>query len=351
MIPPQFPNVTLGDSTVQWIVCDKMIDTFDMSGPDLSRLPFTLEQLAAFVAVVEKGNVTRAAESLHLSQSTVTHHLKSFQQVLGVRLLEQVGRSVRPTDAGREFGASARSAHRALLDLNDSARSLSNVETGLIRIAASQTTVSHYLPSVLAEFLQGRLGLIVQVVPGNTTQVCEMVATAELDLGLIEGPLTSSRLVEQLLVRDEVVMVVANEHPLARHQRFSRRDLLTARYLAREAGSGTELLAEAMLGKLYHMIPRIELGQMDAVRAAVYAGLGFAALPRLAVHREIEAGLLTVLPIRPHSRWIRAIRRPSRGGPATEALWELLRNRHWPPNSTRGSGPALRPLRRFGRAS
>lgn len=298
-----------------------------MSG--VFRLPFSTEQLTAFVAVLEEGNVTRAAESLHLSQSTVTHHLKSFQQVLGVRLLEQVGRNLRPTDAGRELGGSARSALRSLLDLNDAARSLSNVETGRIRIGASQTTVSHYLPAVLAEFLQGRPGLSVQVEPSNTARVCEMVASAELDLGLIEAPATSQRLVEQILVRDEVVMVVAKEHPLARQRRLGRPGLLKSRYLAREAGSGTELLAEAMLGELYRLVPRIQLGQMDAVRAAVYAGLGFAALPRLAVQHEIEAGVLAVLPIRAQSRWIRAIRRPNRSGPAIEALWDLLRNRLW----------------------
>ncbi len=297
---------------------------------ELTRPPFTEDQLAAFVAVLETGSVTRAAESLHISQSTVTHHLKSFQQVLGVRLLEQVGRHVRPTDAGRELGVPARSALRALLDLSDAAHSLSNVEAGLIRVGASQTTVSHYLPSVLAEFLQGRARLTVQVVPGNTAQVCEMVASAELDLGLIEGAPTSTRVAEQRLVRDEGVMVAAEAHPLTRHKRLRRRDLLEARYLAREAGSGTEHLAEAMLGELYGEIPRIEVGQMDAVRAAANAGLGFAALPRLAVSHDVEAGSLIVLPIPPKSRWIRAIRRPSPAGPATEALWGLLRSRHWP---------------------
>lgn len=281
--------------------------------------------------MLENGNVTRTAESFHLAQSTVTHHLKSFQQALGLELFEQVGRNIRPTSAGLELARTARVAIRSMRDLVDAAASLSMVETGVVRIAASQTTVSHYLPAVLADFLLDRPKISVEVVPGNTADVCQRVATAEADLGLIEGPLASKGLAEHRLARDEVILVIASTHPLASRAHLRRRDLLAVRYLAREVGSGTELIAEEMLKDVYHLVSRIQIGQMDAVRAGVRAGVGFAALPRLAVQDDVEAGLLTVLPIRPHSRWIRAIRRPTLGGPAVEALWSLLRQR---PSST-----------------
>lgn len=293
------------------------------------RPQFTVDQLMAFIGVLEKGNVTRTAESFHLSQSTVTHHLTSFQQVLGLRLFQQVGRNIRPTDAGLELASSARLAVRAMRDLMDAAAGLSNVESGVVRIAASQTTVSHYLPAVLGNFLLNRPGVSVEVVSGNTVDVCHRVATAEVDLGLIEGPVAAKGLAEHRLARDVVVLVVATTHPLAARSRVNRRDLLVARYLAREVGSGTELIAEEMLKDVYHLVSRIQIGQMDAVRAAVRAGVGFAALPLLAVQDEIQAGVLKVLPIRPHSRWIRAIRRSKASGPAADALWSLLRNLHW----------------------
>jgi len=291
------------------------------------RPRFTVEQLLAFVAMIETGNVTRTAESFHLSQSTITHHLKLFQQVLGLRLFERVGRNIRPTDAGLELASSVRAAVGAMRAITDVATGLSNVETGVVRIAASQTTVSHYLPDVLAEFLVGRPGVNVHVVPGNTVDACRRVASAEVDIGLIEGPLAVQGLREHRLTRDEVILVVASTHPLATRGRISRHDLSKVRYLAREVGSGTELIAEDMLKEIYHVVPRLQVGQLDAVRAAVLAGIGFAALPRLAVQVEIDAGLLSVLPFQAHSRWIRAIRRPSTSGPAAEALWSLIRNR------------------------
>ena len=290
---------------------------------------FTVDQLMAFVRTIETGSVTQTAESFGVSQSTITHHLKLFQQVLGLRLFEQVGRNIRPTDAGLQMASSARATVSAMLALRDVAAALSKVETGLVRIAASQTTVSHYLPGVLSEFLASRPGVSVHVVPGNTVDVCRRVASAEVDLGLIEGPLAVQGLREHRLAHDEVVLVVASTHPLATREQVSRRELAKVRYLAREAGSGTELIAEDMLKGIYHLVPRIQVGQLDAVRAGVRAGIGFAALPRLAVQDEIDAGLLKVLPFEAHSRLIRAIRRPHTSGPAAEALWSLMRSRDW----------------------
>jgi DNA-binding transcriptional LysR family regulator len=293
------------------------------------RPPFTVDQLLAFIGTIERGNVTQTAESFRLSQSTVTHHLKSFQQAVGLRLFERVGRTIRPTDAGLELATSARAALSAMRGLMDVAAGLSKVETGLVRIAASQTTVSHYLPNVLREFLTGRPGVSVHVVPGNSVDVGRRVASADVDLGLVEGPVAVQGLTEHRLARDEVVLVVASTHPLANRSRVRRRDLSNERYLAREAGSGTELIAEEMLGAVYHLAPRIEIGQLDAVRAAARAGVGFAALPRLAVQDEIDSGHMVVLGVPPHSRWIRAVRRPNLNGPAVETLWALLRNRDW----------------------
>ena len=273
--------------------------------------------------------MTRAAEAIHVSQSTVTHHLKSLQAVLGIRLLEPAGRSIRPTAVGRDFGPSARAAITSLLDVVEVARSLSNVESGTLRIAASQTTVSHYLPMALTQFLSDRPGVTIEVVPGNTAQVCEEVQTAQVDIGLIEASPTVPNLVQRRLVRDEVIIVIARRHPIAVNEPFLRQHLLMARYVAREAGSGTELLAAAMLGELYHRVSRVELGQLDAVRAAVRSGLGFAALPRLAVQAEVDAGLIVPLPIPARSRWIRAVRRPTISAPVTEAFWRLLGDLDW----------------------
>ncbi|HVB78254.1 MAG TPA: LysR family transcriptional regulator [Candidatus Nitrosotalea sp.] len=286
--------------------------------------------MLAFLALSESGSVTRAAARGHLSQSTVSHHLKAFERALGVRLVERLGRGLILTEAGRELVVPVRSALAGLRAVHDAALTMASLEVGRLKIGASQTTASHHLPAVLAEFLRQRPAVTIEVDPRNTREVCARVAGAELDLGLVEGPVTVSGLLERRLIPDEVVIVVSSAHPLAQGGRTRRQDLLEHRYLAREAGSGTEVLAERALGDVYRRLNRVQLGQMDAVRAAVKAGLGFAALPRVAVREELAAQSLRVLPIASRWRWVRAVRRPGPAGPALEALWRALIEHPWP---------------------
>jgi DNA-binding transcriptional LysR family regulator len=172
-------------------------------------------------------------------------------------------------------------------------------------------------------------GLMVDVAPANTADVCRLVADGTLDLGLIEGPSTEPSLRVLELVEDEVVFVVSVEHPLAARRGGRRGDLLQHRYLAREPGSGTEQLAASALGDLYPRLPPLLFRQMDAVRAAVRAGLGFAALPRVAIEDDLAGGTLVALPLPPRRRWIRAVRRPAPAGPVLESFWSHLEGKSW----------------------
>lgn len=294
------------------------------------RLPFTPEQMLAFLTVVESGSVGAAASRNHLSQSTVSHHLKGFERSLGVRLFERLGRGLVPTEAARDLVVPVRAALNSLRAVHEAAATMISVEVGRVKIGASQTTAAHYLPQVLRSFLALHPGVEIEVSPSNTERVCAGVAGAELDVGLIEGPTSSPGLLEVRLAEDEVVMVAAREHPLARRLRLRRSDLLEHRYLAREAGSGTELLAEQALGKAYTRLSKLRLGQLDAVRGAVKAGLGYAALPTVALREDLQLGLVTVLPVGRRWRWVRAVRRPGPGGPALEALWLAIMSHPWP---------------------
>jgi DNA-binding transcriptional LysR family regulator len=286
-------------------------------------LPFASAQLIAFVAVADHGHVTRAAEALGVTQSTVTHHVRTLERTLGVGLLERSGRSIRLTDAGRALVPVARIATRALQEVADTAHELRDTARGRIRVAASQTTAVHHLPALLTDFLARRSRVDVDILPGNTAYVCSLVADGTVDVGLIEGERTVATLVEKRLVEDEVLLVVAAGHPLAA-RRTGPADLAAHRYLAREPGSGTESMAAEMLGPVYQRLRRVQVGQMDAVKAGAVNGLGFAALPRVAIDSELRSGALVALPFTARRRWIRAVRRAPRGGPLLEALWAGL---------------------------
>jgi len=289
----------------------------------VSKPSFTVEQVRSFLAVAEHEHVSRAAASLHLTQGAVTQQVHNFERAVGVRLLERDGRGVRLTDAGRGLAITCRAALRAFEVVEDSARALKMLEAGSLHLGASPTCATHYLPPRLAafnrEFPNVRLNLLVE----PSREINGQVKAGALDCALIEGePLPD--LVSVVLAHDELVLVVHRDHPLAGLKRVSSALLSKHRYLGRGREWSAESTVQAMIGDAYELSEVMNLGHPEYVRAAAVAGLGYAALPLLAVQRDIDAGLLVRLPIPALERPIRAIRRSAQGGPTLEEFWRYL---------------------------
>jgi len=287
-------------------------------------LGFSNEQIRTFVAVSRSANLSRAAESLALTQGAVTQQLRHLERALDLQLIERSGHAMKLTPAGIEVAAACAAATRELEGIAETARLQRSLGMGKLRIGASPTCANHYLPPLLAEFMKRWPRLDIQVVGESTPVIAEKVATAELDCGLVEGPVTQGNLEIRDLYRDRVLVAVGSRHPLSKARRASLAELRTHRYLARELGSATETLAREMLGRSYRASPRLELSHLDAVRSAAIAGLGYAVLPRVAVERELERGQLVQLDIPEKKRWITAIRRKSSRVPVVEAFWTVL---------------------------
>lgn len=298
----------------------------------MKPLRFSNEQVRTFVAVSRSANLSRAAESLALTQGAVTQQLRHFERALDVQLIERSGHAMKLTPAGIEVAAACAAATRELEGIVETARLQRSLGMGRLRIGASPTCANHYLPPLLTQFVKRWPKVDIQVVGESTPAIAEKIAAAELDCGLVEGPVTQGNLETRDLYRDLVVVVVSSRHPLSKTLRGSAAELKGHRFLARELGSATEALAREMLGQAYGASPRLELTHLDAVRSAAIAGLGYAVLPKVAIERELERGQLVQLDIAPKKRWISAIRRRSTRVPVVEAFWTVL------PTSPSGAG-------------
>ena len=299
----------------------------------MARLAFSLEQLRTFLAVARQQSMSRAAESLFLTQGAVSQQVANLEAALGLRLLERGGRRVWLTEAGRSIATACEAVTRAVDGVSESARQLAFLEAGSLHIGASPTAAAHYLPRLLSLFISLHPGVQIRVVTENVPSVAAQVASGTLDCAIVEGETVERELVEHRLAEDEVLMVAARNHPLSRLAQVDIEELAKHRYLGREPGAAMEAIAIEILGKHYPNLQRIELGHLDAVRGAAVAGLGFAALPRIAVLRELREGDLVALPVPARRRWIRAIRRPSPGGAALEEFWRILGASTSPPRA------------------
>ncbi|MGF9691981.1 LysR substrate-binding domain-containing protein [Rhizobium sp. 0TCS1.26] len=256
----------------------------------------TLEQLRIFLEVAERQHVTRAAEVLNLTQSSVSAAIAAFEARHAVRLFNRVGRGIELTEAGRLFLPEARKlldqaavAARLLADLSGTA-------SGSLRIHASQTVASYWLPQRLmryhAEYAQVDLGLTV----GNTHSAAEAVLAGRAELAVVEGDVDLDALTVTRVGEDQLVLVVGGRHAWADGRSLSAADCLETSWIQREPGSGTRAAFETEIRRLGlqpdELQVVLELPSNEAVIAAVEAGESAAVLSSRAVEAHVAQGRL-----------------------------------------------------------
>ena len=289
----------------------------------------TLEQLRVFVAVAERQHVTRAAEALNLAQSAVSAAIAALEARHAIKLFHRVGRGIALTDTGAAFLREA----RAVLARADAAAlvlaELGGLQRGTLSLQASQTIASYWLPRHLVAFRRAHPGIDIQLRIGNTAQAAAAVHEGAAELGFVEGAVEDPALISRLVARDQLVIVVAPNHPWASAGPPTAETLAQGEWVLREPGSGTRSAFEAALAGLgvarAAMRVVLELPSNEAVRSAVEAGMGATALSASVAAPSLEAGLLhqvkRALPERDFHVLSHAERFPSR---AAEALLRLV---------------------------
>lgn len=295
---------------------------------DLATLPLNLNRLRLFLAVVEHGGVTTAAEAVHVSQPAISQAIRALEAELETPLLEHVGRRVAPTEAGELLAGYGRQIFTLAAEARHALDELAGLARGRLAIGASTTIGIYVLPRLLATYQRRYPGIALSLEVGNTEQMVQLLLDGGRDLALIEGPVEDDRVETRPWREDELLLVVAPGQPLASGGPVGPDALAAAPFLMREPGSGTRNVVTAALG-VWGVTPDVlmELGHTEAIKQAVIAGLGVSILSRLTVQREIAAGLLVALPMA-QGRITRtlqiAMRRDYRPSGAARAMLDLL---------------------------
>lgn len=260
----------------------------------------TLEQLRIFAAVAERQHVTRAAEALNMAQSAVSAAVAALEGRHGVKLFHRVGRGIELTEAGTLFLAEA----HAVLARSEAAElvlaELGGLMRGTLRVMASKTVASYWLPRHLVAFRRAHPGITLSMAIGNTAEVALAVLAGTAEIGFVEGKVEASLLHQRVVAQDRLVIVTAPDHPWAGCSHLAPQDLLEAEWVLREGGSGTrsafeEAVAAAGLDPASLRIT-LTLPSNEAVRAAVESGLGATALSASVAAPSLEAELLRQAP-------------------------------------------------------
>ena len=229
-----------------------------------------------FLAVAERRNMTRAAEVLNMTQSAVSAAISSLEGQNRVKLFNRAGRGIELSDAGKTFMATARSvithAETARMVLDNLARE----PIGRLRIFASQTVATYWLPARLVRLHECHPEIDVTLTVGNTAQVAAAVSDGSADLGFVEGNVSREDLMRRVIARDELVLVLSEAHPLADSPAFGIDDYRSQTWVLREVGSGTRSEFEAHLADLglgvADLSVALEIPSNEALLSAVAAG-------------------------------------------------------------------------------
>jgi DNA-binding transcriptional LysR family regulator len=257
-------------------------------------MAMNLHHLRAFVAVATEANITRAAKGLRTSQPAVSKQLVELEGQLGTPLFARLARGVRLTEAGEILLRHAQRILAAERSAELEIGELSGLVRGRLSIGASTTIGSYLAPSALGAFNRAHPKIRLELEIANTALIQAMVLDDRIDLGLIEGFVSSDQLDVEVIHYDEMVAIAAPSHPLAKKGKVSARDFVKLPLISRERGSGTREVIEAAFSKHGLLFePAMTLGSTEAVKNAVAVGLGVAVVSGLALDLELAAGRLS----------------------------------------------------------
>lgn len=257
----------------------------------------TLRQLQIFEAVVRLGGYTRAGEALHLTQPTVSMQVKKLSKTLELSLLEQIGRHVHPTTAGRDVYAATQEILGRMVVLGDLASEHKGVVKGELRIAVI-TTAKYFMPHLLGAFIAQHPQVKPRLIVTNRAKVLERLKSNEDDL-LIMGQAPKELAVQAYpFINNELVVVAPPDHPLSDVHNITLEQLSQERFLVREPGSGTRQAVDRLFAEQgIKVTPYMELGSSEAIKQGVMAGLGLSVLSLYNLRLELTGNHIAILDV------------------------------------------------------
>jgi DNA-binding transcriptional LysR family regulator len=268
-----------------------------------TSVDFDLRQLEVFVKVVELGSFSKAGEAVHLAQASVSERIATLENMVGVKLLDRMGRAVAPTKAGELLYWHA----QRLLEVKKTAclemQDFLGMKQGEIHIGASTIPGEYILPKVFGWFSKEYPRITVTLTVADSEEIETRVLQGEFELGVIGRKSSNKNLASHELWEDELVLALPSTHRWAGKQQVPIQEVVQEPFISRELGSGTlksmePYLQGAGLNGIDSLKVVARLGTSTAVKEGIKAGLGISILSSIALETELKAGVLKALRVK-----------------------------------------------------
>ena len=257
-----------------------------------------LLQLEHFLAVVEEGTFTRAAERVSRTQPAVSQSIKKLEEEVGGPLFARDLHDVSLTEAGKMLVEYARKMVRARDDAMRELGALKTLKTGTLNIAAHESAAVYLLPAPLRRYLTRFPDVRVGIYRSPLPDIPRQVLDREVHVGFVKDEPSFHELKSIEVHADEMVLVAAPQHPLRQRHDIHIRDLGTERFVVHHLCSTTEqkiLRLFEQHGTPCHI--SAELWSFENIKSFVQAEVGMAIVPRITVAQELRDGALVQIPL------------------------------------------------------
>lgn len=257
----------------------------------------TLRQLRTFEAVARLKSFSRAADDMHVTQPTVSKQIKLLHEEVGLPLLEQIGKKIFLTEAGRELYATCANWLDTWGRFEQNIADLKGIKQGRLRIS-TVTTAKYFMPRILGPFFAEYPGVDIALEVLNRDRLLERLSRNEDDLYIMGVPPEGLDVESEPFMENPLVVLASVSHPMAHRKHIPLTDLANEPFLVREHGSGTRLTVERVFAERGTPLRiRMELGSNEAIKQAVAGGLGLALLSQSTLNLDPSQKEITVLDV------------------------------------------------------
>lgn len=259
-------------------------------------------RLKVFNTVAKRLNFTKAANELHITQPAVTKHIKEIELNLNIKLFERNGTKIKLTKAGEILLKYTEEIFSVYQNMEFEIGQLQEKQKGTLRLGASTTIAQYVLPPILAEFRKRFPEIQLSLVIQNSEKIEELLSNHKIDVGLIEAKIKNRTFHYFPFIKDEIVLVSRQNHPISSKISIKIDDLKDLSLVFREPGSGTletiDLALKAKNIRLNELNTEIQLGSTESIKSYLLHSDALAFLSIQSIIQELKNNTLTVIDVR-----------------------------------------------------
>jgi DNA-binding transcriptional LysR family regulator len=260
-----------------------------------------LWQLQIFVKVLDLKSFSRAGRAVHLSQPTVSSHIKDLEDHFGCRLIDRLAKEALPTRAGSLLYRYAKRMIALRDEIESAMAEFKGGIKGSLSLGGSTIPGAFVLPAIIGSFTNQFPGVNITLSIADTQQTIDAILSGDLELGVVGAVSAHSGIAQTHLVDDELCLVVPAGHRWAGEKRVTAKKLFTEPFLIREHGSGTLKSIQTSFSEAGLNVNELKvvarIGSTEAIRQGIKASMGISILSAIAVADDVAAGRLKTLSI------------------------------------------------------